>query len=89
MSETGTLHQPDAFTEDFVRETAHIFIHSFQLHEGADWLWELREGWETTLQETLENWIWRYVRRVPPAMAETQFQMLLLEFEALYYRQEA
>lgn len=87
MADVMAAYRMDDYTEHFVRETARILIECFQV-EDQGWVWSLREGWESTLQETFESWIRQYVRRVTPGMAETMFQLLLVEFESLYYAEE-
>jgi len=87
MTNAAMTPKPDDYTEHFVCDTARILIECFNIKDQG-WVWSLREGWESTLQEILESWVWRYVRRVTPNMAEPMFQLLLLEFESLYYSRE-
>ncbi|MCU7958606.1 MAG: hypothetical protein KZQ58_01120 [gamma proteobacterium symbiont of Bathyaustriella thionipta] len=75
----------NAYTRSFVEDTAAILIKTYQLHSDYDWLIPLFADSDESLADIIQNWIYRYIREVSPAMAESQFQLLLLEFESLYF----
>jgi len=87
MISNSPASSSDRYSESFVRETASILVRAYELNL-VHWIWHLAVGWEGTVQEIVENWIRGYVRQVSPAMADAMFQVLLLEFEKLYFNKE-